>query len=66
MAEREKTMQKFKFDAAPGNDDDLLEELGGLEDDDEEEVELPQETKEEDTVYFNDSVKRELEAYRQM
>lgn len=43
MAEREKTMQKFKFEAAPGNDDDLLEELGGLEDDEEEEnVEQPE------------------------
>lgn len=65
MAEREKTMQKFKFDAAPGQDDDVLEELGGLEDDDEEEDLEQQETRE-DTVFFNDQVKRELEAYRQM
>ena len=34
---RDQEMKKFKFEAAPGQDDAILEELGGLEDSEEEE-----------------------------
>jgi hypothetical protein len=69
IAKREnamKEMKKFKFDAGGDDDDGLLEELGGLEDD-EEELEAAEEEPqaEEEDGYFNESFKRELEAYRE-
>jgi hypothetical protein len=65
-AQESKDMQKFE--AAPTDDDGLLEELGGLEDSDEEEEEQPVEVQkeEEDSAFFNDKVKKELQAFRQM
>ena len=51
-------MKKFKMDTGDNNDDgdDLLEELGGLEDD---------EVIEEQPVrYFNEEFKQQLAAYR--
>jgi len=73
MVKREKemgSMQKFKFDAKDddGDDDGLLEELGGLEDSEEEEKKQEENlaVTDEDPHFFNDRVKQQLEAYRQM
>ena len=61
-------MKKFKFEAAPGQDDAILEELGGLEDSEEEEKPVSTaEVKENSSPkYYNAQIKKELEAYRQV
>ena len=63
MEKREKEMKKFKMDTGDNNDggDDLLEELGGLEDDEESLHEEPieEEVIEEQPVrYFNEEFKQ--------